>query len=289
MLTRRAAAQLLQAAREQAALRSRNVTLTAMKRQKVALAARAYYFQRMGENASMQQVARMYDVPVSSVHRAIQRLRSDEEPEPDVPGARPALSLEEEDFLVLCILKFSSQAMCLGQHDLQQIVDHLTIGPRVCFNRRPLKLTEHWRRGFLRRNANLIAFSHCIPLATQYNVTQELVDELRSNFSEFNNLVDTHGIHNSGIVAVDEVGLTATKSDAAHGRVFHGLFMRPYRTVRIVQARATLLAAIKPNGQCLSPVVVHPHKNVQRKQTEVFDRAAMLDVHAHHVASAGGN
>lgn len=201
-----------------------------------------------------------------------------------------ALSRDEELFLVTCIIKFSAQAMCLNKHDLQQIVDHLTVGPRVNHNKVRLKLGKNWRRGFLRRHASAIGYSACIPLATQHVVTQDLVDELRNNYNEFNKLIDDQRIQNSGIVSVDEVGITALKEDSVHGKVFHARNARPTRTVRIIQAHSTLLAAIKADGTALSPVLVHPHVKLQPKQTAAFDAAAARGAHgpdppALHLAS----
>jgi hypothetical protein len=155
---------------------------------------------------------------------------------------------------------------------LQNIVDHLTVGPRVGHNSRELKLTKHWRRGFLARHNKVLGYSHCIPLAAQHVVTQELVDELRTSFEEFNKLVADHRIKDSGILSVDEVGVTALKEDAAHGKVFHARNVRPIRTVRVIQARATLLAAIKVDGTALSPVLVHPHVKLQPQTDESIRR-----------------
>lgn len=59
--------------------------------------------------------------------------------------------------------------------------------------------------------------------------------------------------------------------------MFHARNARPSRTVRIIQARSTLLAAIKADGTALSPVVVHPHVYLQPKQTKAFDDSARTD------------
>jgi hypothetical protein len=72
--------------------------------------------------------------------------------------------------------------------------------------------------------------------------------------------------------------------------VFHARNARPARTVRIIQAHSTLLAAIKADGTALSPVLVHPHVKLQPKQTAAFDDAAAQGAHgpdppALHLAS----
>lgn len=274
VVTRRQSAALLATAQRHADGPAHVYAAGPEHRHQVALAAAAVLSENPRDHMSVRQAARAFDLHKSTIEDAVQRVRAGQPAEPAPAGAHTALTAKEERFLVECVIKFSAQAMCLTKHDIQAIVDHLTVGPRVGHNKRKLKLTKDWRRGFLERHDKLIGYSHCIPLATQHVVTQELVEEVRNNFTEFNKLIDNNGIKDENIVAVDETGITGLKEDAAHSKVFHARNARPHRTVRIIQARATLLVALTAAGKSLSPVVVHPHVVLQPKQVQAFDKAA---------------
>lgn len=53
-----------------------------------------------------------------------------------------------------------------------------------------------------------------------------------------------------------------------------------------ILARSTVLGVIKADGSALSPVVVHPHRQLQDKQMKAFDDAVMLDQPALRIASS---
>jgi len=234
------------------------------------------------DHMSYRTAARTFNVSVGSIQTGVARVADGRPARPSHAGAATALTDREEKYIVEVIFNFAAQDMCLGKEDLQQIVDFVSVGRRVGHNRVPLKLTKHWRAGFLRRHPE-IHYGHCRPLQRQYIITQETVEEMRNLYKEFNEYVDRYGIRSDQVLALDEVGLTAKPEDSAHGKVFHPVSMPPKRLVRALNPHASLLAIIRCSGDPIVPVVVHPIQKVKPAHSEAFDKAA--GVRAYHVPS----
>ena len=142
VFTRAKAAQLLAPVERKCKVHNATISLSELHGERVAAAAAAVFASRRYNHLSYRQAALHYKVSTTTILNAVKRLRAGRDPHPTPRGAIPALTVKEENFLLLCIHKFAAQAMCLSMYDLQKIVDHMTVGPRVCYSRRRLVLTD---------------------------------------------------------------------------------------------------------------------------------------------------
>ena len=212
-----------------------------------------------------------YHVPRTTLQRALRSLDASGHVDLRPSGAGHALTDSEESFLVDCFLSFADQDLPLTLDLARKLITGLWPSRRL-HNGKRFVAGEKWLRDFVRRHHRELAFGRCVPLDHLHRVTPEMVTELQECYREFNDLVDRLGLTDDAVHSMDETKMSASASDAAHAKVIYRRGAKPYRRLKTLSTKATLVPLISASGAAAPPVVLHSQlKSVPRPQREAWN------------------
>lgn len=205
----------------------------------------------------MRRAAKLFKVSRTTLQRSLDDYYKNGVVEKKHHGAKPALTADEETFLVECILNFADAGASLSFDELRSLVDAITVGPqRLTYKKTHLKLTKNWRKGFLARHPE-VDFMNVTVVSKDYMMTHEKVESVKNMYKEFNMLIDTHQLTGKDISAMDETAVSCGETDAAHRKVFGRKGAQAVRYVGRASHRATIVVGTRADGKLYTPMLIH--------------------------------